>query len=270
MIFFSSFLNIPEYRPAADNLFAALDSRGIKYELLSGANDIWLRDFMPVARRDGKYISFRYEPSYLKGYSDLRTDFKSISAQMDFIDDKIIYSDINLDGGNVVLSPSKKRVVISDRVYSENPEIEENALVSALENLLEAEVIIIPSLKSDMTGHADGMVRFVDENTVVGNDVPGLNGLEQRIKKVLGQKGIGIIDFPYYNGKRMSAEGSYLNFLGTDKYILLPIFGNEKDASAVKAAERIFGKSVVPVRINEIAKKGACLNCISWESEEDF
>lgn len=270
MLFLSSLLNSPEYRPAADNLFAALDSRGVKYKLLSGANDIWLRDFMPVVRKDGKYISFRYEPYYLKGYSHLRTDFKSISARVDFIADKIIYSDINLDGGNVVLSPSKKRAIISDRVYSENPEIEENALVSALENLLEAEVVIIPSLTSDMTGHADGMVRFVDENTVVGNNVPSLNGLEQRIKKALGQKGIGVIDFPYYNGKGMSAEGSYLNFFETDKYIFLPIFGDEKDASAVKAAEKTFGKSVVPVRINEIAKKGGCLNCISWESEEDF
>ena len=29
------------------------------------AKDIWLRDFMPVKTHDGRYVSFRYEPSYL-------------------------------------------------------------------------------------------------------------------------------------------------------------------------------------------------------------
>ena len=74
---------------------------------------------------------------------------------------KLVYSDINLDGGNVVFSPSKEKVIISDRVFSENHGISESELAAKLEKLLEASLIIIPSLKSDMTGHADGMVRFV-------------------------------------------------------------------------------------------------------------
>ena len=57
-------------------------------------------------------------------------------------------------------SPSKKRVIISNRVFLEKPDCDIAELVRELTRLLEAEVIIIPSLKSDMTGHADGMVRF--------------------------------------------------------------------------------------------------------------
>ena len=119
MLYFSSQLNTPKYKPAADRMFAALDLFNIKYKLLNNTKDIWLRDFMPVKTKSGKYVSFRYEPSYLDGSPELRTDFRrDIVPNFDF--KKLVYSDINLDGGNVVFSPSKEKVIISDRVFSEN------------------------------------------------------------------------------------------------------------------------------------------------------
>ena len=78
----------------------------------------------------------------------------------------LIYSAINLDGGNVVLSPSGGRALVSDRIFAENPDCERKELVQKLSALLEAEVLIIPSLRSDMTGHADGMARFLHHHTV--------------------------------------------------------------------------------------------------------
>lgn len=116
-----------------------------------------------------------------------------------------------------------------------------------------------------MTGHADGMVRFVDENTVIGNCVPSKNGLEQRIKTVLQGYGIDVIDFPYFSSSNSSAIGCYLNFLETEQHIFLPVFDNEMDEKAVSSAKEIFSKMIVPVNINEIAKEGGVLNCISWE-----
>ena len=61
-------------------------------------------------------------------------------------------------------------------MFLEKPDCDIAELVRELTRLLEAEVIIIPSLKSDMTGHADGMVRFLDEHTAIGNCVPSKNG----------------------------------------------------------------------------------------------
>ena len=271
MLYFSSLLKTtPQYFASAQNLFAALDANKIKYDLLSGTKDIWMRDFMPVQRKDGTYISFRYEPAYLKDLPQLRTDFRrDISGQFSIFDgsdpDDVIYSDINLDGGNVVLSPSKGKAIISDRIFSGNPVYDRAALVRELEELLSAQVIIIPSLISDMTGHADGMVRFLDENTVVGNATSYQNGLEQRIKAMLALHGINVIDFPYYSVSGISAEGCYLNYLETDDHIFLPVFGRDMDRKAVQRAEEIFSKQVVPVRIDEIAKDGGGLNCVSWE-----
>lgn len=153
-------------------------------------------------------------------------------------------------------------------MFSENPEIPTRALVENLENLLEAEVIIIPalSMRYDMTGHADGMVRFLDENTVLGNRTHGKNTLEKRIASILENHGISTVEFPYFDGKGISAEGCYLNYLETDSHIFLPTFENETDREAADSAAAVFRKTVVPVCIFEIAKYGGGLNCVSWES----
>ena len=138
--------------------------------------------------------------------------------------------------------------------------------MTELEKLLEAEIIIIPSLKTDMTGHADGAVRFLDENTAVGNASPYKNGYEQRVKKALGKYGISVLDFPYFDSPKESAVGTYINYLETENHIFLPVFGNVRDEAAIKRAEEIFSKEIVAVNINSIAEKGGVLNCISWET----
>lgn len=268
MIFVSSLLHTnTTYKPAADNLSAALDFFNIKYKFILNTKDIWVRDFMPVKTGSSKYISFRYDPSYLYDYPELRTDYRSdVSGEQKLAG--LTYSDIKLDGGNVVYSPSKQKVIISDRVFSENPEYPALRLVSDLENLLEAKVIIIPSLpaKYDMTGHADGMVRFLDENTVLGNRVRGRNTLEKRITAVLQSHAINTIEFPYFESRGISAEGCYLNYLETDSHIFLPIFKNKMDVEAIDLATEVFSKTIAPVCVSEIAKEGGALNCISWEN----
>ena len=264
MLYFSSLLKTnPQYSLSAENLFSVLSDSGEKFTLFDGARDIWARDYMPVKTKSGKYISFRYDPSYLADDLQLKTNFKTDIAPHFAL--PVTYSNINLDGGNVVFSPSKTKAVITDRVFSENPEYDKNTLLLELENLLEAEIIIIPSLISDMTGHADGVVRFVNENTVIGNDSPYKNGYEQKVKMSLKKHGISVVDFPYFDSAGISAVGSYLNFLETENHIFLPVFGSVQDETAVKRATEIFDKKIVAVNINSIAEEGGVLNCISWE-----
>jgi len=266
MLYFSSLLKTDlKYSSSAKNLFPVLSNCGEKFTLFDGAKDIWARDFMPVKTKSGKYVSFRYEPSYLAGDPQLRTNFKTDIAPS-FKVDNLVYTDINLDGGNVVFSPSKEKVIISDRVYSENPSWHKAELTAKLEKLLEASVLIIPSLKSDMTGHADGMVRFVNENTVVANAPLSPFGFETKVKKALQNHGIEVLDFPYFDSNGDTAIGCYLNFLETEQAIFLPVFSVDTDNKAVQTAKHIFHKAIIPVNINEIAVDGGLLNCISWET----
>mgnify|MGYP003182873682 CR=1 FL=1 len=237
MIYFSALLPVL-YPTDAETLFTALTAHDVPYALLEGTRDVWVRDFMPVRTGSGKLVSFRYEPSYLKNDPVLRTDFrKDLAPQLGL---PVTYSNINLDGGNVVFSPSGARVLISDRVFSENPEYPSAALVHELSELLETEVLIIPSLKSDMTGHADGMARFLDDRTVLCNRPLSSCGFEQQVKRAVQDCGL-------------------------DAVVFLPVFGIEQDAEAETSARQLFSKEIVPVNIREIARQGGCLNCISWE-----
>ena len=251
------------YPTDAETLFTALAAHDVPYALLEGTWDVWVRDFMPVRTGSGKLVSFRYEPSYLRDCPALRTDFRrDIAPQLALTP---VYADINLDGGNVVSSPSGARVLISDRVFSENPERPPAALVHELSELLEAEVIVLPSLKSDMTGHADGMARFLDDRTVLCNRPLSSYGFEQKVKRSVRAYGLNAVDFPFVPTGRISAVGCYLNYLETEQAVFLPVFGIEQDAEATVSAQQIFHKEIVTVNIREIARQGGCLNCISWE-----
>ena len=262
MIYFSALLPVL-YPTDAETLFATLAARGVPYALLDGTRDVWVRDFMPVRTGSGKLVSFRYEPSYLRDCPALRTDFRrDIAPQLALTP---VYADINLDGGNVVFSPSGARVLISDRVFSENPEYPSAALVRELLELLEAEVIVLPSLKSDMTGHADGMARFLDDRTVLCNRPLSSCGFEQQVKRTVQDCGLDAVDFSFVPTGGVSAVGCYLNYLETERVVFLPVFGIEQDAEAETFARQLFSKEIVPVNIREIAQQGGCLNCISWE-----
>ena len=136
-----------EYLNAVSNLLEALEKSNTSFRFVHNTKDIWMRDFMPVRTKSGRYVAFRYEPSYLSGTPELCTEYRrDISSQLGI---SVTYSDINLDGGNVVFSPSRNQAIISDRVFSENPFCDHAVLVRELESLLEARVIIIPSLKTE-------------------------------------------------------------------------------------------------------------------------
>ena len=262
-VFHLSALLATLYPTDAETLFTALAAHDVPYALLDGTRDVWVRDFMPVRTGSGKLVSFRYEPSYLKNDPVLRTDFrKNLAPQLGL---PVTYSNINLDGGNVVFSPSGVRVLISDRVFSENPEHPSAALVRELSELLEAEVIVLPSLKSDMTGHADGMARFLDDRTVLCNRQLSSCGFEQQVKRAVQDCGLDAVDFPFVPTGGISAVGCYLNYLETERVVFLPVFGIEQDAEAETSARRLFSKEIVSINIREIARQGGCLNCISWE-----
>ena len=259
MIFVSSLLR-EKYPRDAENIFSAFAENGVEYTLIGG-RDVWVRDFMPITTRSGQFVSFRYEPSYLVGFEESRTNF---TRDIGYIE-KVTFSDINLDGGNAVFSPSKQKVIVSDRIFSENPGASPSELTVELSRLLEADVTVIPSLKSDITGHADGCVRFLNEDTVLANRPMTSHGFERRAIKALVKNGFEVVNFPFFAGK--GAVGCYINFLETEEYIFLPVFDSERDFDAVSEAQQIFRKKVVPIKLYDLPRDGGALNCITWETE---
>lgn len=248
-----------------------LNKHNIPFVFLEGTKDIWCRDYMPMQTPSGKLIQFKYEPSYLNDpkYSDSRSDVRHV--------DKVngitpIFSDINLDGGNVVMYGNK--AIISDRIYSENPNLSREEIRKQLADILECQIIIIPALPKtyDFTGHADGMIRFVDGNTVIGNELSNdSTTFQNNMKRAMRLANLNYIEFPYFNYKIKDnndhAIGVYLNYLEVGNLIVLPVFGvpGNRDNEALAKLKEVFPNKIIEtIDYNDIALSGGILNCTTW------
>ena len=257
-----------EYPETCNRLIKILEKHYVKYAFLEGTKDIWCRDYMPVQTPSGKLIQFTYNPSYLRGnkeWEDSRSDVKEVCRLNNI---EALFSDINLDGGNVLICDD--RAIISDRIFSENPNRDKDELVKELTKLLECEIIIIPTENDDMTGHADGMVRFVNKNTIL------VNNLEEEYKywregmqKVIEKYKLKYINLPFFLPKDskhpLSAVGIYVNYLEVNNLIVLPVFGRDEDKQAIDIIQKTFPNKVIEtIDYNAVALEGGLLNCTTW------
>lgn len=261
-------LLITKHLKASKELISILGRHNVKYGFIKGTNDIWCRDYMPVKTESGKLIQFKYDPSYLRGSSELEALRSDVEAVRKVNGISAQTSDINLDGGNVLICDG--RAIISDRIFDENPDRDKEQLVNELSQLLECEIIIIPAIHEDFTGHADGMVRFVDRNTILGNRMADEYKYWQKgMKKVLDTYNLTYIDVPFFEDKdpknKDSAVGVYVNFLEVNDLIVAPIFGNNMDNEVIEILQKTFpNKQIETIDYNEVAKEGGLLNCTTW------
>lgn len=250
-----------------NRLTAILKKHGVEYRLLKGTKDIWCRDYMPIQTESGKLIQFRYEPSYLKGeeWDSIRSDVREV-CEKNGLNPR--FSDINLDGGNVLICDG--RAIISDRIFAENPNYEKDSLVDELSKLLECEIIIIPAQNGDYTGHADGMVRFVNRNTILGNSLESeFKYWRDGMQKVIHQYDLKYIDVPFFEQKDRkhpdSAIGIYVNYLEVNNLIVMPVFGREEDKQAIDIIQKVFPDKIIEtINYNDVAQEGGLLNCTTW------
>ena len=244
-----------------------LIENNIPYEFLSNTNDIWAVDFMPVQISEDKFVQFKYNPDYLQSKTQRKTisDVDSICRSINVLPKK---SELIVDGGNVIRTTNK--VIMCDKVFKENPNVSEKEVIKQLRDTFEVDnLFFVPWDKSDFTGHADGMVRFVDSNTVIINAYLKETIEYQRSFRIaLHNAGLDWIEIPYnpYDNKpSSSAEGVYLNYLQMNQAVIIPTFKRKEDEKAVKILEQVFKRQkIATIDSNDIAIKGGILNCITW------
>lgn len=252
-------------------LTVILKRKGIKYGLLPYTNDnIWCRDYMPIQIAGNSFAQFKYYPQYLLGSRKDRATITEASKACKSIGIKPVISDIKIDGGNIVRS--KTKVIMTERIFSENPHYQRNRLLEKLKTLLKVrQIILIPECPYDPFGHADGMIRFMDgvkdEEAVLVNDFSGESArFFSKFHRALSRQGLLPVLLPYtaYRNNGYDATGVYINYFQVGKTVIYPVYGLKEDAFAHKVFARYFGANVIPMRANTIAKKGGVLNCVSW------
>lgn len=252
----------------AAGLEQILERHRVPLRWIDGTNDIWCRDFMPVWVSETECVQFVFDPKYYKSakYQSWRTEPLMITPRLGLWS---YFCDIVLDGGNIV--NSRTTAICTDRIFEDNPKWCRERLVDTLRQHLQVErLVIVPELPKDSTGHIDGMVRFVNEDTVLLNNLSGIITLKQysHIWMCLQNAGLRTITVPCALANNKSyddATGDYINFLEVGDLIVVPGYGTDIDGEVLDLISGVFpGRIVEQLDISELTPHGGGLNCVSW------
>lgn len=245
-----------------------LNDCDIESKFLPKTKDVWAVDFMPIQVSVNEFVRFLYQPSYLTKSKRWAKTISDVDRICDDIGIETVKTSIILDGGNIIRA--KNKVIMTDRVFIDNPDYSRRNLIEKLYELLQVDKLyFIPEQPGDFTGHADGMVRFLDETTIIMNDYKNEKSeFYKAFEIAIHNTGLNCIRIPYnvYSNKSNNqANGDYINYLQMDNLVIIPTFGLKEDEEVIRQFEDLFaGQRIETIESNEIANAGGVLNCITW------
>lgn len=152
-------------------------------------------------------------------------------------------------------------------------------VVKTLEKDIKRKVAVIPD-PQDTTGHADGVVSFVEKNFLLISLFDDADGkdfydeMENAVLKVFPN--LKTVPLPCYakQGKSQgftSSEGSYANSLVTNNAVYLPFFSNQtSNQRAFDTFKNNTNKEVIPVYgTSKVPVLGGSLRCMTWQIDQE-
>ena len=234
-------------------------------------NDIWPRDFGPAS--PNQPVKFRYRPQYLdtSTASWIENSFNKWTASLSL---NLTSSNLILDGGNFVHNGADK-AIITTRVFADNAELSREEVDQQLRELTGmATIAYIPEEALDTTGHADGMVMWVDSDILLVNefDEPFRSQVLTPLQAAFPNVTMIEIPVDYTYGEWqgfISACGLHVNSLVTDRHIFLPIYGQSNDIVVQSLIEAQTDKTVVPINAESVCFMGGAVRCLTWYAKGD-
>lgn len=261
-VYFSEWLR-KDFPAVTGDICGRLDRHGVGYGFLRHTEDYWCRDYMPIQVSCDKYVQYVYEPDYLvKKGGKFMTD---PTAALKDLNISTVRTDLIIDGGNVIRCPDK--VIMTEKVFYENSRFSRNEVFAALEQLFECEPVFLPWDRAEKFGHADGVVRWVDGNTVLLTSYDESRSFAEAFRKEL-ERHFDVIEMKYdMTPRNRKLSWAYINFLQTKDVILVPVFNIMEDEQAMEQIGNAFpdyAGRIEAVDMSEIIGLGGGLNCISW------
>ena len=288
-----------------NNVIHRISSSGIEVRILIGTRDIWCRDYMPIQIYENKYIGYEYTPDYLEHHGSMQTNLQTNPARILVrLGIDVTQSGIILDGGNVI--KTNKGIIMVDKIFKENEHLRKDILVNRLENYFENEIIFLPWDKAEIYGHADGIVRYIENGRVLMSNYHQYDkAFADEYLRILSKHfDVEVLDYNVENPCKFN--WCYINFLRISNKIFIPQLEYEdysgqgceaaplrwyesegrkiktkskprwyhkhieEDDQALEQFKRIFPNcEIIQVSCPRIVEKGGGLHCISWNVKEE-
>ena len=251
-----------------------LQKEGITYALLRDTADIWCRDYMPIQTSTEEMVVYQYRPDYLSTpqMRNYITETERVVEQIkdEYADLNFKYLDLVIDGGNVVKCGDM--IVMTEKVFKENPDWPEFMVIDKLEEAFGCEVLFLPWDRTEEYGHSDGIVHYVGNSRVLLTNYNDFSPAYYRSFRKRLERKFEVIPLAYPVKNKSEHSWAYINYLHVGNLIMVPHLGIPEDQLAIEQIQRAVPQSirVVSIPAMEAVSKGGALNCVSWNIDANI
>lgn len=232
--------------------------------------DIWIRDFSTINPLNP--VQFKYTDASMTEQEsiDVQNSFKSLANRFNIQRET---ANLTLDGGNIVDNYAGK-VITTTRFLEDNNMTVSDAKLKLI-SLLNATAVAVIEPDDEILAHSDGMVMWLDENTLLVNDYSEEPVFRSLVLEELRSSfpNTTIIEIPVqyaqnspgqWNGFE-SACGINLNSVLTFKNIYVPVFNMPHDQQAFDIIRDNTSKKVISINAEGVCAMGGSVRCLTWQ-----
>ena len=249
--------------------------------IIADYNDTWTRDYIGLSIKTGKrfsLVNFKFNGWGGKyGHKKDNSINLHLQKQNIFSTVECKHNRFVLEGGSID-SNGKGTILTTSKCLlnrNRNPNFTQEEIEKTLSESLGIKKIIwlnngsIPG--DDTNSHIDTLARYCDEKTIVYsiNDSKELTSMEKELENIASENQYELIPLelpePIFN-KSKQLPASYVNFLITNRKVLVPIYGDKNDFPAISTLQKIFQtRTVVGINCREIIKQNGSLHCVTMQ-----
>ena len=244
-----------------------LHDNGIVLQVMQSTNDMWARDYMPVQVYTDHFVQYSYNPDYLQKSEEDKESITDVNAVCKELCISTYKTNLVIDGGNVV--KAGKYVIMTEKVYAENKHLKPAEIRAQLRSIFHCDVIMLPWDKHEPYGHADGIVKAIDDNTVLLTNYEDFDPrFAKRFEEILS-KHFTVKKLSYHVEHPNKNNWAYINFLRIGGTIIIPGLGAEEDEQAMNQIQGLYPNcKVLQIEATDVIEKGGAINCITWNIKQ--
>jgi agmatine deiminase len=242
--------------------------------------DIWFRDTAPIfAADDNGVVAVSYKFNGWGGKYLLPHDPEVSLAVAGLTGFAVHHTGWVLEGGSIDVDGTGWCLTTEQCLLNQNrnPGLPREDIVKQLHEELGIEHIVWlgDGLANDHTdGHIDNLARFIAPGVVIVPEARDADDPNRDVyldaRRRLEFAGLQVAVAPsaglLENEGGESIPASYMNFLITNKAVIVPVYGTKWDDVALKEMEALFkGRDVIGLRANHIITGGGSFHCITQQ-----